>query len=627
MVHGTDVDHSLRSSFVQSIYEISSDTLWVGTREGIDHVTFTKGYLNPKVVPIESREKALSELRKKYINFIHQDSNNRIWIGTASSGLYLYQRSTGNLDLFSNVDGDSLSIASNAVLSVMEDHSGRMWFGTNTGLSVLQEDEQLGYTFENYKFSKESGEKLPLTNIYAVFQDSKKRIWLGMNGGGLALLKEENNKIVYQRFLHDPKDPYSLSNNEVFVIFEDSQNQIWIGTSEGGLNKLLSDDPISSNHQEYYFERYTEMHGLSDNEINGILEDDAGYLWVANNMGLSKFDIRKEKFTNYTTYDGTLKGKFRKNASWKSKDGTMFFGGTAGINYFNPNTFTENKVLPVPNFSKLTIDGAEITMGQEINGNVVFTSHLSSGKTITLPYSHNRFELKLTAGSYASPYRNQYNYKLEGFDDQWQSISGSDPIIKYSSLPSGDYKLKIMTSNSDGLWNRDPIILDINVKSNSLTANLKWILIPLFLTLTVLLAFKLFSNRNQRKKNNRNLDPLTKLENQRIIEELELIMRTENLYLNPELSLGDLASRIDITPNNLTILLNDFIGKNFYDYVNGYRVEEVKKRLVNPKYKNFTISSIGGDCGFNSKSSFNRVFKKTTGMTPSQFKRNLDAKR
>ena len=105
--------------------------------------------------------------------------------------------------------------------------------------------------------------------------------------------------------------PMSLNNNEVFVIYEDTRQQVWFGTSQGGLNVLRENtDPTKG--QEYCFESFTELDGLSDNEVNAILEDGSGYLWIATNKGLSKFNAKRGEFVNYTTYDGVLKGKFRK---------------------------------------------------------------------------------------------------------------------------------------------------------------------------------------------------------------------------------------------------------------------------------------------------------------------------
>jgi len=99
------------------------------------------------------------------------------------------------------------------------------------------------------------------------------------------------------------------------------------------------------------------------------------------------------------------------------------------------------------------------------------------------------------------------------------------------------------------------------------------------------------------------------------------IMEEKKLYCNGNLSLKNLADKMDLTENNLSQLINESLKKNFYDFVNEYRVEDVKKRMLDQSYDHLSLLGIAFDCGFNSKSAFNSVFKKQTGMSPSQFKK------
>ena len=99
-------------------------------------------------------------------------------------------------------------------------------------------------------------------------------------------------------------------------------------------------------------------------------------------------------------------------------------------------------------------------------------------------------------------------------------------------------------------------------------------------------------------------------------------MTKKKLYREPDLTLIDLAARLDMSRNLLSSVINDCIKMNFYDFVNGYRVEEVKNFLENKAEKNFNIINIAMDAGFNSKTTFNAIFKKHTGMTPTQYWKN-----
>jgi len=108
-----------------------------------------------------------------------------------------------------------------------------------------------------------------------------------------------------------------------------------------------------------------------------------------------------------------------------------------------------------------------------------------------------------------------------------------------------------------------------------------------------------------------------------LFQELTLLMTDKTIYQNGELSVGELASMLKVHPNHLSQIINVREGKNFYEYVNSFRIEEFKRLIIIPKNQKVTLLSLAYDCGFNSKSSFNRYFKKSTGQTPSQYAASL----
>lgn len=111
-----------------------------------------------------------------------------------------------------------------------------------------------------------------------------------------------------------------------------------------------------------------------------------------------------------------------------------------------------------------------------------------------------------------------------------------------------------------------------------------------------------------------------------IYELLKTRMTKEQLYVNSELTLVELAQILDVLPNNLSQVINTFEQKNFYDYINSKRVEQFIKLVAIPENKKYTILSLAYDCGFNSKSSFNKYFKKVTNQTPSEYLNSLKEK-
>lgn len=107
-------------------------------------------------------------------------------------------------------------------------------------------------------------------------------------------------------------------------------------------------------------------------------------------------------------------------------------------------------------------------------------------------------------------------------------------------------------------------------------------------------------------------------------QQLCALMEKEKPYLRSDLSLAELAGLMNISTHNLTEVINTFTDASFYDFVNSYRVENVKQAIKDPEFQNYTLLGIGLESGFNSKSSFNSVFKKHTGLTPSQYKKSLE---
>jgi AraC-like DNA-binding protein len=126
------------------------------------------------------------------------------------------------------------------------------------------------------------------------------------------------------------------------------------------------------------------------------------------------------------------------------------------------------------------------------------------------------------------------------------------------------------------------------------------------------------------------IEPIPSIENDPPIEDSETIqvlkekllvhMEADKPFLNPELTLADLAKQVAISRNQLSLVINAGIGDNFYNFINKFRVEEVKELIKKDKVKKYTILALANDAGFNSKSSFNHIFKKATGLTPSEYR-------
>jgi AraC-like DNA-binding protein len=109
----------------------------------------------------------------------------------------------------------------------------------------------------------------------------------------------------------------------------------------------------------------------------------------------------------------------------------------------------------------------------------------------------------------------------------------------------------------------------------------------------------------------------------KINQRLKVMMDEKKPYLNPDLSLQDLATMLDVSRHQLSAVINNYSKVNFYEFVNTYRVEEVKRLMKNKENQKDKIMSLAYDAGFNSNASFYRIFKNTTGQTPTQYKNSI----
>ena len=108
-----------------------------------------------------------------------------------------------------------------------------------------------------------------------------------------------------------------------------------------------------------------------------------------------------------------------------------------------------------------------------------------------------------------------------------------------------------------------------------------------------------------------------------VLRKLQAHMETQQPWLDPDLTLEQLASQLRLRPKLLSQAINEGLGRNFFEFINTYRIDEAKRLLTNPADKKITVLEVLYQVGFNSKSSFNTVFKKQTGMTPSEFKKKM----
>ncbi|MFN8412222.1 MAG: two-component regulator propeller domain-containing protein [Anaerolineales bacterium] len=427
----TDDPFTLSDDLVFPIVEDNQGFIWVGTGNGLNRFNpSTEEFVQFTHDPINS-----NSLSSNDITALLSDRNGILWIG-GSHGL---DRLNSDGKSFSHYPIESINANSLTIFSIYEDRQNNLLVGTNRGLFTF---DPIDKSFSPFGISEATSTPLDGIGINYVLEDREHNLWIGTADDGLKLINAGRNKIT--QYKNDPNDPYSLSNDSVMVVYQDTSGTIWVGTTGGGLNRY--------NQNNDTFSRFTEKNGLPNNVIYGILEDEAGNLWLSTNFGISRFNIEDQTFRNFTAGDGLQSNEFNQNAFLRARDGHLYFGGINGFNSFLPKDIESNPYPPRVLLTSLTQDGRPIN--QEQNAEYL--------QTITLKYPNNSFEFEFTALAYGQPSKNHYAYKLEGFDTNWNEINNKRNG-RYTNLPGGTYTLLLKGSNSDGTWNNNGQKLIISI--------------------------------------------------------------------------------------------------------------------------------------------------------------------
>lgn len=432
----------LNNNVVTSITESSSGLLWASTYGGgITRMDLDKGTVSHYQQNPDNQQSGFED----NVMSLYVDGEDNVWIGTRSSGLGHLDTVTGAYIHYRHDPSDPSSLSANGVTAIYGGANKVLWVGTYGG-GLNRIDTESG-EFKIFRHSPADTNSLSSDRVLAIVRDHQGKLWIGTENGGLNLMNEQLG--TFTRYQHEPENKKSISSNTVWEILESNDGSLWIGTLGGGLNRWQAEDRKTGTPA---FQKFDKRHNLQSDTIYGILEDDAGFLWLSGNRGLSQFDPVSRKIRHFNSQNGLIADEFNFGARSKGRNGKMCFGGNRGLVCFDPSSLITNTHVPP----------IVVNARSNLSPGVLSDSFTERQASLELGYRDPFVAFEFAALDFTSPDKNQYRYRLEGFDDNWVD-PGNFRQATYANLPAGDYTFKVIASNNDGLWNEKGATIKLRV--------------------------------------------------------------------------------------------------------------------------------------------------------------------
>lgn len=321
---------SISDNSTFAITEDDSGRIWIGTKIG---------YLNcyDPVLDKFTYWKIESEITKdNSITNIHIDKKFNVWIGTYRSGLYKLDTKTGKTLNWTHKKDEPKSLSNNYISSIVEDDFGNLWIGTFNGLNLFNPNKSNTH-FVKYFFDKNNPNSLSDNIIWGIAESKseKNKLWLG-TANGLTILNTETKN--FSRINIPNPDNLQFGNGTGTVVEEivDGESVIWINSYAGMLRYN-----VTRNRFDRFLSDKDNPNSLTSNQVNNIIKDRSGVMWIATDNGLSYFSQKSIKFNNSLLFsdrsvDLNKLDKLNVKAITKSSDGTLWIGTDNGL-YFSSN--------------------------------------------------------------------------------------------------------------------------------------------------------------------------------------------------------------------------------------------------------------------------------------------------
>ena len=470
----------LNNNSIWSIYEDKSGTVWAGTFAGGVNVAKrnSEAIRTYRSVPGDA-----SSLSVNSVLGFSQDSTGNVWVATDGGGVNRFDVAAGRFARFTSKNS-ALNV--DAVLAVAADQNGAVWLGTWAGGITRFDPQTNSFT----PFTKKNS-NIPDDNIFSMHVDRRGRVWVGtwkeglvlfdkatrsfttypigktgpsqseiwniteLRDGRLALGTRESGLNIFDpesrvmtTFHSDPKDSSSISSNEVRAIFEGQTGELWVGTSEG-----LDRFDLSTKKATHF----TAADGIVGSAVSGITPDPDGNLWLSTDQGLTRWNPSTKKGAHYTKADGLQGRDFNPRAYFRTRTGALLFGGNEGFSVVQPGQLAQNTRVPPVVLTGFQLMSKPVAIGAKDSP---LETAIGETKKLTLSHTQSVFTFEFAALDYTAPAKNQYAYKLDGFDKDWRDV-GNQRTAVYTNLAPGKYTFHVKGTNNDGVWNEQGASIDL----------------------------------------------------------------------------------------------------------------------------------------------------------------------
>ena len=482
------------------------------------------------------------------------------------------------------------------VIATAED--GTLWIGSDVGVFHIGKDGR-HESFTQYN------SQLPRGNVYEIFFDTTGRGWF-CTETGMVTFDPESHAIREDAF------PSGFNyHDKIHVVFETSSHHLYFFPDKGS--------PFATDLALHPIPTLGPLFDYIGSEGQCIIEDHHNRLWIGGNNGLCYVN-RDSTIHRVDFADGLPSPTFNLGKPQLDEKGNVWLCNAQGLLYILPDSVD---LQPSPR-ERVHITDVLVNDRSDV---VPFRS-LWHDQHINVGTPHPTMTFRFSDFRYTLPSCLEYECRLDGVDDDWRTLWGKAEMTYYN-LAWGNYKLHVRRPNDP----TSETTLTIHVP----VSNMMLILIAgsiLGLLAIVALVAMVFYRRHatetrpitlpQAQDTEGNDDKyraitVSERELKKLARQLDRLMKEKKVYLDPELRTGDLAEMLDTTPYVLSYLLNQHLKVGYYDYVNNFRIDEFKNCVKHEDVDRYTLDALALKCGFSSRTSFFRYFKKASGKTPSEY--------